>query len=41
MDVTRATPAVLFIGPVFLAVAYTLIEAWVPNGERDEEAVEG
>jgi predicted PurR-regulated permease PerM len=28
----------LFIGPIILAVSYTLLESWVLGGERDEQA---
>jgi len=38
MDVTRTTLAVLFIGPVVLAVSYTLLEVWVLGGGPAEEA---
>jgi hypothetical protein len=38
LDVTRTTFAVLFIGPVVLAVSYTLLEVWVLGGEPAEEA---
>jgi predicted PurR-regulated permease PerM len=31
----------LFIGPVVLAVSYTLLETWVMGGEADEGAGEG
>jgi predicted PurR-regulated permease PerM len=31
----------LFIGPVVLAVSYTLLESWVLGGGREEEAAEG
>jgi len=31
----------LFIGPVLLAVSYTLLESWVLGGERGGDVAEG